>query len=171
MFSDEHGRETPVISNQSGSFYLGKDRANKNNILKELQKPLADRILLVGQALRLGKSVSLIHNASKIDPWFIAQIEEVIKTENFIKRKGLPKDPLTIQRIKAMGFSDRKIAQLINKKEEEVFKLRNKYKIYPDFKRIDTCAAEFKSLTPYMYSTYSKSTLNNKVDLIELVKE
>ena len=139
-----------------------KKSLTKKNILSELKKPLADRILLVAQAIRLGKSVQDIHKASKIDPWFIAQIKEVIKTENFIKRKGLPKDPLTIQRIKAMGFSDRKIAQLTNKKEEEVFKLRNKYKIYPDFKRIDTCAAEFKSLTPYMYSTYSKSTLNNE---------
>ena len=130
-----------------------KKPLNRKNINSELKKPLADRMLLVAQALRLGKSIKEIHSSSKIDPWFIGQIEEIVKKEKEIKKNGVPKNKLELQRIKAMGFSDKKIAELSKKNENEILALRNKYKIFPDYKRIDTCAAEFKSLTPYMYST------------------
>ena len=133
----------------------------KKNILTELKKPVVDRVLLVAQALRFGKSIKEIYNASKIDPWFIGQINEIIEKENEIKKKGLPKSALEFQKIKAMGFSDKKLAQLVNKKPENILNIRNKLKIFPDFKRIDTCAAEFKSLTPYMYSTYKKNDISN----------
>ena len=138
-----------------------KKPLNRKNINSELKKPLADRMLLVAQALRLGKSIKEIHSSSKIDPWFIGQIEEIVKKEKEIKKNGVPKSKLELQRIKAMGFSDKKIAELSKKNENEILALRNKYKIFPDYKRIDTCAAEFKSLTPYMYSTYIKNFLNN----------
>ena len=133
----------------------------KKNILTELKKPVVDRVLLVAQALRFGKSIKEIYNASKIDPWFIGQINEIIEKENEIKKKGLPKSALEFQKIKAMGFSDKKLAQLVNKKPANILNIRNKLKIFPDFKRIDTCAAEFKSLTPYMYSTYKKNEVSN----------
>jgi carbamoyl-phosphate synthase large subunit len=134
----------------------------KKNILTELKKPIVDRVLLVAQALRFGKSIKEIFNASKIDPWFIGQINEIIKKENEIKRKGLPKSAHEFQHIKSMGFSDKKLAQLVSKKSEDILQIRNKLKVFPDFKRIDTCAAEFKSLTPYMYSTYKKNDVTNK---------
>ena len=133
----------------------------RKNILNELKKPVVDRVLLVAQALRFGKSIREIYNASKIDTWFISQINEIIQKENEIKKKGLPKSALEFQKIKAMGFSDKKLAQLVNKKPENILNIRNKLKIFPDFKRIDTCAAEFKSLTPYMYSTYKKNDISN----------
>ena len=134
----------------------------KKNILTELKKPIVDRVLLVAQALRFGKSIKEIFNASKIDPWFIGQINEIIKKENEIKRKGLPKSAHEFQNIKSMGFSDKKLAQLVNKKSIDILQIRNKLRVFPDFKRIDTCAAEFKSLTPYMYSTYKKNDVTNK---------
>ena len=134
---------------------------NKKNILSELKKPVVDRILLVAQALRFGKTISEIYNSSKIDPWFISQINEIIKKENLIKKKGLPKNPYDLQNLKSMGFSDKKLAELTDKDAEEILGIRNKLKIFPDYKRIDTCAAEFKSLTPYMYSTYNKNDLTN----------
>ena len=135
---------------------------NKKNILSELKKPVVDRILLVAQAIRFGKSIKEIYSASKIDPWFIGQILEIVKKENEIKRKGLPKSAVEFQNIKSMGFSDKKLGELSNKKVDNILSIRNKFKIFPDYKRIDTCAAEFKSLTPYMYSTYKKNTLSNE---------
>ena len=133
-----------------------------NNIINELKKPLSDRILLVGQALRMGKSIKSIYTASKIDPWFIGQIKIIIDNENKIKKYGLPKKSLELQRLKALGFSDKRLSELSRLSEEKVFNLRKKLKVYPDYKRIDTCAAEFKSLTPYMYSTYAKNDLSLK---------
>ena len=141
------------------SFLKSKRNINKNNILNELKKPFADRILLVGQALRLGKSVSSIYKVSKIDPWFIGQIKMIIDAEKQIKKYGLPKKGLELQKLKALGFSDKRLSELSKTREEKVFALRSKLKVFPDFKRIDTCAAEFESLTPYMYSTYAKNNL------------
>ena len=94
---------------------------SKKNILTELKKPVVDRVLLVAQALRFGKSIREIYNASKIDPWFIGQINQIVKKETEIKRKGLPKSALDFQHIKSMGFSDKKLAQLVSTKSENIF--------------------------------------------------
>ncbi len=139
---------------------INNKKLNKKNIISELNKPLADRLLLIAQALRFGISVKDIYNASKVDKWFIEQIKRIVDKEIELKSKGLPKKPEEILKIKALGFSDKKISQLCGLSEDRIFDLRKKNKIFPDFKRIDTCAAEFKSMTPYMYSTYSKNYLN-----------
>jgi carbamoyl-phosphate synthase large subunit len=111
--------------------------------------------------LRFKKSVKEIHSACKIDPWFIEQIGLIVDSEKVISKKGIPSNGLELQRIKSLGFSDKKISELSSINLNKVTKLRHTLKVFPNFKRIDTCAAEFKSLTPYMYSTYHKYELNN----------
>ena len=144
---------------------FSKKKLNKKNILLELKKPLADRLLLVAQALRFGKSTKEIHKASKIDPWFIDQIRRIVIAERKLKLNGLPQSADELLNIKSLGFSDKKIANLCNVKESKVLRLRQKNNIHPDFKRIDTCAAEFQALTPYMYSTYGKdNSLDNSCE-------
>ncbi|MGE3831296.1 MAG: carbamoyl-phosphate synthase large subunit, partial [Parvibaculaceae bacterium] len=119
-----------------------------------LAAPRPDRILKIAQALRLGATVEQIYAASKYDPWFIREIAGIVAMESKIRERGLPKDAENFRRIKAMGFSDRRLAQLIRSKEQTVRAHRRKLGVRPVFKRIDTCAAEFASPTAYMYSTY-----------------
>ena len=131
---------------------MNKKKLTKKNILTELKKPLANKLLLVAQALRFGLKINQIYQISKVDPWFIGQIKKIVDKEKILK-KGMPRDPKELLKIKALGFSDKKISQLCNISEEKIFNVRVENKIFPDFKRIDTCAAEFEAKTPYMYST------------------
>ena len=94
---------------------------------------------------------------SKVDPWFLEQIKEIVDEENKISKKGLPKNFNEFNRIKSIGFSDKKLSQLTNLKEKIVRRKRIALKVLPVFKKVDTCAAEFKSFTPYMYSTYQRN--------------
>jgi carbamoyl-phosphate synthase large subunit len=119
-----------------------------------LSAPKPDRILMAGQALRAGLSVEDIHDACKFDPWFLRELEKIVAAERSIAANGLPKDAVALRRIKALGFSDKRLAQLTKQREPEVAALRGKLGVHPVFKRIDTCAGEFASATPYMYSTY-----------------
>ncbi|MXP14009.1 carbamoyl-phosphate synthase large subunit [Altererythrobacter confluentis] len=149
-----------------------------------LAKRTPDRILQVAQAFREGMSVDDIHAITFYDPWFLRQIEAIIAAETEISDNGLPNDAEGLRKLKAMGFSDRRLATLAVRSvgvagglgetqarrsgllhdalramagatsEEEVRKLRQKLGVHPVFKRIDSCAAEFEAITPYMYSTY-----------------
>src|SRR5687767_2430258 len=130
------------------------DVDNKNAIRSALGTPTPDRLLKVAQAMRLGYSDELIFDACRIDPWFIAQIRGIIDMEGEIKKKGLPASAPTMRRLKAMGFSDPRLAKLTGAKPDEVTKKRHALGVRPVFKRIDTCAAEFAAPTAYMYSTY-----------------
>jgi carbamoyl-phosphate synthase large subunit len=132
---------------------LGEDD-DKNAIRAALAAPRPDRLLKVAQALRLGATVDQIHAACKYDPWFIREIDGIVKMEAAIRERGLPKDAVNMRRLKAMGFSDRRLAELIRGSEDKVRVHRRKLGVKPVFKRIDTCAAEFASPTAYMYSTY-----------------
>ena len=127
---------------------------DKNAVRAALGTPTPDRILKVAQALRLGASVKDIHASCRYDPWFISQIAEIVETEALIRSRGLPKDAVNLRRLKAMGFSDRRLATLTGQSEEKVRAHRVKLGVRPVFKRIDTCAAEFSAPTAYMYSTY-----------------
>jgi carbamoyl-phosphate synthase large subunit len=132
---------------------IGEDD-DKNAIRAALASPRPDRILTVAQALRLGATVDQIHAACKYDPWFIREIAQIVKMEEKIRERGLPKDAVNFRALKAMGFSDRRLADLIGSSEDKVRAHRHKLGVRPVFKRIDTCAAEFASPTAYMYSTY-----------------
>jgi carbamoyl-phosphate synthase large subunit len=130
---------------------LGDDR---NAIRAALGTPTPDRLLQVAQAMRLGLSDADIHAACRIDPWFLAEIRGIVETEAQIKAKGLPRSAGALRRLKAMGFSDARLAVLTGHAEAEVTSARRALGVRPVFKRIDTCAAEFASPTAYMYSTY-----------------
>jgi carbamoyl-phosphate synthase large subunit len=119
-----------------------------------LSAPKPDRILMAAQALRAGLSVEDIFGACKFDPWFLRELEKIVAAERQITAHGLPRDATGLRRIKAMGFSDKRLAQLTNQRETEIAALRDKLAVHPVYKRIDTCAGEFASATPYMYSTY-----------------
>ncbi|MBH21088.1 MAG: carbamoyl phosphate synthase large subunit [Rhodobiaceae bacterium] len=133
---------------------IGKD-ADKNIVRAELGEPTPDRILKVAQALRLGISHDQIYQSCKMDPWFIDRIQEIIDMELKISKLGLPIDKENMLLIKSFGFSDARLANLIGKDEAYVRNKRLELDIHPVFKRIDTCSAEFHTLTAYMYSTYS----------------
>jgi len=127
---------------------------DKNAIRAALSRPTPDRLLKVAQALRLGVAPDQIHQSYAVDPWFIAQITEIVAMEEKIRRHGLPNDAFNMRRIKAMGFSDIRLAQLTGLSEGDVRAKRHALGVHPVYKRIDTCAAEFASPTAYMYSTY-----------------
>ncbi|SHI46319.1 carbamoyl-phosphate synthase large subunit [Roseomonas rosea] len=119
-----------------------------------LATPTPDRLLMAAQAFRAGLDVDAIHAACKFDPWFLREIEKIVKAEAAVIQNGLPTDATAMRRLKAMGFSDKRLAKLAGLHEAEVETRRQRLGVTPVYKRIDTCAAEFVSGTPYMYSTY-----------------
>jgi carbamoyl-phosphate synthase large subunit len=119
-----------------------------------LSTPRPDRLLMAAQALRAGLSVEDIHDACKFDPWFLRQLERIVQAERGVAASGLPGDATAMRRLKAMGFSDIRLAELAGSTAEAVAAARARLGVQPVYKRIDTCAAEFASATPYMYSTY-----------------
>ncbi|WP_395688716.1 carbamoyl-phosphate synthase large subunit [Aestuariivirga sp.] len=127
---------------------------DRNAIRAALGTPTPDRILKIAQAFRMGASVSEIYDSCKYEPWFLRQIEEIVRTEELIRQRGLPRDAANLKRLKSMGFSDKRLGELVGLSEDRVRAHRHKLKVRPVYKRIDTCAAEFASPTAYMYSTY-----------------
>nr|WP_321985551.1 carbamoyl-phosphate synthase large subunit [uncultured Lichenicoccus sp.] len=120
-----------------------------------LSSPRPDRLLMAGQALRAGLSVEDIHEACRFDPWFLRELERIVDAERAItKAGGLPQDATALRRLKALGFSDQRLAVLTDTTPEVVQALRERLGVHAVYKRIDTCAGEFASTTPYMYSTY-----------------
>jgi carbamoyl-phosphate synthase large subunit len=133
----------------------GFGRGDDMNVLRAaLGTPTPDRLLVVGQALRLGMDPQEIHEACKIDPWFIARIAEIVALESKVRKFGLPKDAENFRALKFAGFSDARLATLAGETEKGVRAARRALDVRPVYKRIDTCAAEFASPTAYMYSTY-----------------
>ncbi len=130
------------------------DADNKAAIRAALGTPTPDRLLKIAQAMRLGATDELIHNACRIDPWFLNEIRALVDTEGEIKAKGLPTTAGAFRRLKAKGFSDTRLGKLTGVPAETVMQKRRALGVRPVFKRIDTCAAEFASPTAYMYSTY-----------------
>ena len=138
---------------------------NKKQIEKKLKENIPNKILLVAEAFRKKINIKKIQNLSKIDNWFLKQIKEIVDEENKIIKKGLPKTYNEFNRIKSIGFSDKKLAKLAEVKEKIVRSKRIALKVFPVFKKVDTCAAEFKSFTPYMYSTYQRNfSLNTECE-------
>src|SRR5690606_32987181 len=121
----------------------------------ELGEPGPERIWYVGDAFAQGFSLEEVHNLTKIDPWFLAQIKEIVDIELALEQRTLSElDDGTMRELKRRGFSDRRLAFLLDTTEAEVRKLRHQMNVRPVYKRVDTCAAEFATTTAYMYSTY-----------------
>jgi len=134
---------------------VGRDPSeNRAAIRAALGTPTPDRVLTIAQAMRYGVSDAQIFEACRIDPWFLAQIRGIVDMEGEIRSKGLPASASSFRRLKAMGFSDARLAKLTRTATEAVTQRRRALGVRPVFKRIDTCAAEFASPTAYMYSTY-----------------
>jgi len=140
--------------------------ASKEAILSALSKPRPDRLLVVAEAFRAGVDINTIHEACCIDPWFLGQIKEIIDTEQGVLRDGLPEDRASLLNLKRAGFSDARLAKLCEWSEASITSLRHKLNIHPVFKRVDTCAAEFDSRTPYMYSCYETEECNSDGELV-----
>jgi len=137
------------------------DSISDKELKIKLNTNIPDKLLVVAEAFRRKISLSSIYKSTKIDPWFLNQIYELIEEEEKIINDGLPKNFERFSYIKSLGFTDERIAELTKSELKLITKTREDLKIFPIFKKIDTCAAEFRSLTPYMYSTYqiTKSTL------------
>ncbi|MBI3803431.1 MAG: carbamoyl-phosphate synthase large subunit [Nitrospirae bacterium] len=127
--------------------------------LKEmLARPTFNRIWQIADALRLGLPIDEIHQITKIDPWFLDQIRQVIAFEEELKKlnHGSPLDREVIRLAKETGYSDKRIGQLVGLSEAEIRAYRQKEGVMPVYKRVDTCGAEFEAYTPYFYSTYER---------------
>ena len=136
---------------------LTEQSSDKNEIIKELREPGPNRLWFLGDAFRLGLSIEEIFQHSKIDPWFLYQIKDLIEIEEKIKKMTIKSFSSEILfDIKRKGFSDSRIANLIGKQTKDIRSLRYKHKIHPVYKRVDTCAAEFETSTAYLYSTYEQ---------------
>jgi len=135
----------------------GQQDDNENAVFAAVSTPTPQRLLHVAEAMRLGYSLEDIHDASRIDPWFLEEIKGIVDTENQVRQYGLPEDAQTLRRLKSMGFSDRRLAELAGKQAKDVRALRKQLGVRPVYKRIDTSAAEFASPTAYMYSTYEST--------------
>lgn len=128
-----------------------------HQLRRELRVPSWDRIFYVADAFRLGFSLDEIHSLSKIDPWFLAQIEDLIATEIQISQLSLSEiDNLMMHSFKRKGFSDRRLAKLLGVAESTLRKHRHELGVRPVYKRVDTCSAEFSTKTAYLYSTYEE---------------
>jgi len=133
----------------------GREITNQDEILKRLKYASSDRIFMIYDAFRIGIPIQRIHDITKIDFWFLRQIEELVTFENEIRKfdiNSISRDLLLEAKIK--GFADRQIAHLLNCLESEVFSLRQEKNIKRVYKLVDTCAAEFVAKTPYYYSTF-----------------
>ncbi|MEM6414852.1 MAG: carbamoyl-phosphate synthase large subunit [Pseudomonadota bacterium] len=119
-----------------------------------LAAPTPDRLRIAAEALRRGVSLDQVHSVTQYDPWFLEQLEGIVEAERNVEADGLPEDPSRLRSLKAMGFSDKRLASLCDASEDEVRAFRTRLGVTPVYKRIDTCAAEFEAKTPYMYSTY-----------------
>ncbi|MCO4798038.1 MAG: carbamoyl-phosphate synthase large subunit [Colwelliaceae bacterium] len=137
----------------------------KTKIMHELQEAGADRIWYVADAFRLGLTVDDVFRLTKIDRWFLIQIEDIIINEAKVKEGGLKiLSSEYLRQLKRKGFADSRLADLIGVAEAEIRKKRHNAEIFPVYKRVDTCAAEFSSDTAYMYSTYDEECEANPTD-------
>ena len=184
------GLETGLSGFNDVEHLVGAPRAE---IEAALAKATPDRLLVAAQALREGFTVAEVHAIAKYDPWFLERIAEIVAAEAEVMQNGLPQDTAGMRRLKAMGFSDKRLAYLALQSanlrgmdrgiargsglihevvkmmtggvtEQEVREHRQKLGVRPVFKRIDTCAAEFDAKTPYMYSTYEAPTFGEPED-------
>ncbi len=148
----ETGRDglNPVLEAEDS-----EDRATE--LKRELREAGAERLLYVADAFREGLSLEEVNALTKIDPWFLAQIEDLVETEKEVEQQGLAAlDRQRLYNLKQKGFSDARLATLLNCSEHELRHLRQRLGVRPVYKRVDTCAAEFATTTAYLYSTYEQ---------------
>ncbi len=156
---------------ETGVNGLSKKTKDIDLIINQLRQPGPERIWFLADGFRLGMSLDDIHQESKIDPWFLIQIQELIQLENQISLYKLNDlDAAILLKYKKKGFSDERLAELMGVTQKQIRDLRNQFKVKPVYKRVDTCAAEFETSTAYMYSSYDQECealpTNNKKIMI-----
>jgi len=130
---------------------------DRQEIETEMGEPASERILFVADAFRIGMSLQEVQQITRIDPWFLAQIEDIVRDETALSGSRIAAlDGASMLRLKRKGFSDRRLARLLGAEEEAVRARRHALDVRPVYKRVDTCAAEFDTTTAYMYSTYEE---------------
>ena len=132
------------------------DSAVLAKIEQKLKVPNAERIFYLGDAFRAGLDIEKIYGLTKIDRWFLYNIKEIIDCEKELIKNKQNLSPELLKKAKEYGFSDRQLARILFSSESKVCALRKSMNLTPDFKLVDTCAAEFMAHTPYFYSTYDK---------------
>jgi carbamoyl-phosphate synthase large subunit len=130
------------------------EEADPNLLRRELAKPAPERLLVIAEAFRRGIGLDAVNAACRYDPWFLAQIRDIVEAEATVRAQGLPDDAPGLLGLKKFGFSDARLAELAGLEENAVMERRHRHGVHPVYKRVDTCAAEFASQTPYMYSCY-----------------
>jgi len=136
---------------------LTESSDDREEILEEIRAPGPERILFLGDAFRVGMSLDEIHRVTHVDPWFLAQIEDLIQTEAQVRQRTVADlSAEELRFLKRKGFSDRRLATLLKTHQHEVRARRHALGVRPVYKRVDTCAAEFATQTAYMYSTYEE---------------
>ncbi len=140
---------------ETGVSGLDEIKLPQETILTKLSVPTPERLWLIGEAIRNGIDIKEIYEITKIDPWFLHNIKEIIDCENEIKNSDIL-TPELLKKAKEFGISDRRIGRLKNIPEEDVRALRRRWEIKPVYKVVDTCGGEFEAYTPYLYSTYEK---------------
>ena len=144
---------------------MNQKTTDRERIEEELGEPGPERIWYVGDAFAEGFTIEEVHQLTKIDPWFLVQIKEIIDIELELDKRTLADlDAETLRLLKRKGFSDRRLAYLLDTTEGEVRKLRHSLNIRPVYKRVDTCAAEFSTKTSYFYSTYEEECESQPTD-------
>ncbi len=138
----------------------GPESDPKTAIRAALGENRPDRLLIIAQAFREGLAAGEIAAISHYDKWFVEQIRHLVEAEERIRENGLPGDAVEMLRVKMLGFSDMRLAELTDTKPADVALRRKVLNVHPVFKRVDTCAAEFPSLTPYLYSAYEGDGVN-----------
>ena len=138
--------EVPIEGVDSGD--------SRDAVRAALGRPSPDRLLLIAQAFRLGVAFEEIRRITRYDPWFLAHIRDLVEAEERLRAGGLPGGAKAVAALKKQGFSDARLGELTGRTEDEVADARRALSVRPSYKRIDTCAAEFPSRTPYMYSAY-----------------
>ena len=136
---------------------LNQKTTDRERIEEELGEPGPERIWYVGDAFAQGFSIDEVHQLTRIDPWFLVQIKEIVDLELALDKMTLADlDAESLRSLKRKGFSDRRLAHLLETTEAEIRKLRHSFNVRPVYKRVDTCAAEFATSTSYFYSTYEE---------------
>jgi carbamoyl-phosphate synthase large subunit len=132
----------------------GEPEETVASIRERIRRPDAERLWHVADGLRMGISVDELYSLTKLDPWFLNQLKDILAVEDQLAREKHPLAPARLREVKHLGFSDRRLGDLLQVQESEIRKQRLKAGVVPAFKRVDTCGAEFQALTPYLYSTY-----------------
>lgn len=154
------GLETKLSGLDEISLPPHEEGEARDVLLAKMAQSTPDRLRYVAQAIRMSINLEDIYQITKIDMWFLKQIKTIIDAEQLIIEHGLPQNSEHMLKLKAMGFSDQRLATLSSTSAEQVQRLRKSLEIVPVFKRIDSCAGEFNSTTAYMYSTYEPKFLN-----------